>query len=610
MNLGDLTNFVEKPLAAVSNIVNTPNSAGRYRPFYLRNLLDAVQGRNLNDAVKGKVVLITGGSSGIGAAAAKKIAEAGGTVVLVARTLENLENVANDIRAIRGNGGTAHVYPCDLSDMDAIAVMADQVHGDLGGVDILINNAGRSIRRSLELSYDRIHDYQRTMQLNYLGAVQLILKFIPGMRERHFGHIVNVSSVGVQTRAPRFGAYIASKAALDSLCDALQAETVHDNVRFTTVHMALVRTPMISPTTIYDKFPTLTPDQAAGVITDAIVHRPRRASSPFGQFAAVADAVNPAVMDRVVTVPSTCSATRPQPREVNPKPTHQNSTSEARRLCGPPEGSIGDTMSLPKPNNQTTVVITGASSGIGVELARGLAGRGFPLMLVARRRERLDELADQLRQEHCVGVEVLPLDLADTQARAQLADRLRSDAIAGLCNSAGFGTSGRFWELPFARESEEVVLNALALMELTHAALPGMVKRGAGAVLNIASIAGFQPIPYMAVYSATKAFVLTFSEAVQEELHGTGVSVTALCPGPVPTEWAEIASAERFSIPLAQVSPHDVAEAAIAGMLSGKRTVVPGIVPKFVSTSGRFAPRSLLLPAIRIGNRLRGGPSR
>lgn len=179
MNLGDLTNFVEKPLAAVSNIVNTPNSAGRYRPFYLRNLLDAVQGRNLNDAVKGKVVLITGGSSGIGAAAAKKIAEAGGTVVLVARTLENLENVANDIRAIRGNGGTAHVYPCDLSDMDAIAVMADQVHGDLGGVDILINNAGRSIRRSLELSYDRIHDYQRTMQLNYLGAVQLILKFIP-----------------------------------------------------------------------------------------------------------------------------------------------------------------------------------------------------------------------------------------------------------------------------------------------------------------------------------------------------------------------------------------------------------------------------------------------
>jgi NAD(P)-dependent dehydrogenase (short-subunit alcohol dehydrogenase family) len=296
MNLGDLTNLVEKPFAAVSDIINTPNSAGRYRPFYLRNLLDAVQGRTLNDAVEGKVILITGGSSGIGAAAAKKIAEAGGVVVLVARTLENLEKVANEIR---GDGGTAHVYSCDLTDMDAIAAMADKVLDDLGGVDILINNAGRSIRRSLELSYDRIHDYQRTMQLNYLGAVQLILKFIPGMRERGFGQIINVSSAGVQTRAPRFGAYIASKAALDTLCDALQAETVNDDVRFTTVHMALVRTPMISPTTMYDKFPALTPDQAAGVITDAIVQRPRRVSSPFGQFAAVADAVNPAVMDRL-----------------------------------------------------------------------------------------------------------------------------------------------------------------------------------------------------------------------------------------------------------------------------------------------------------------------
>ncbi|WP_407688372.1 SDR family NAD(P)-dependent oxidoreductase [Mycobacterium sp. HUMS_1102779] len=296
MNLGDLTNLVEKPLAAVSNLVNTPNSAGRYRPFYWRNVLDAVHGRTLEDAVEGKVVLITGGSSGIGEAAAKRIAEAGGTVVLVARTRENLEKVADEIR---GNGGTAHVYPCDLSDTDAIAAMADQVLADLGGVDILINNAGRSIRRSLELSYDRIHDYQRTMQLNYLGAVQLILKFVRGMRERGSGQIINVSSVGVQTRAPRFGAYIASKAALDSLCDSLQAETVNDGVRFTTVHMALVRTPMISPTTMYEKFPALTPDQAAGVIADAIVHRPRRASSPFGQFAAVADAVNPVVMDMV-----------------------------------------------------------------------------------------------------------------------------------------------------------------------------------------------------------------------------------------------------------------------------------------------------------------------
>jgi uncharacterized protein len=267
-------------------------------------------------------------------------------------------------------------------------------------------------------------------------------------------------------------------------------------------------------------------------------------------------------------------------------------------------------MSLPKPDIQTTVVITGASSGIGAELARGLARRGFPLLLVARRRERLDDLANEVAKEYSVAVEVLPLDLSDSKARAKLANRLRSEPIGGLCNSAGFGTSGVFHELPVDRESEEVTLNTLVLMELTHAALPGMVERGAGAVMNIASIAGFQPVPYMAVYSATKAFVQTFSEAVHEELHGTGVSVTCLCPGPVPTEWAEIANAERFSIPLAQVSPRDVAEAAIGGMLSGRRTVVPGVVPKVVSTGGRFVPRSLLLPGIRLGNRFRGGPNR
>jgi NAD(P)-dependent dehydrogenase (short-subunit alcohol dehydrogenase family) len=296
MNLGDLTGLVEKPIAAVSSIMNTPNSAGRYRPFYLQNLIDAVQGRTLQDAVGDKIILITGGSSGIGEAAAKKIAAAGAEVALVARTRENLDKVADEIRAA---GGTAHVYPSDLSDMDAIADMADKVLADLGRVDILVNNAGRSIRRSLELSYDRIHDYQRTMQLNYLGAVQLILKFIPGMREREFGQIINVSSAGVQTRAPRFGAYIASKAALDTLCDSLQAETVSDGVRFTTVYMALVRTPMISPTKVYDRFPALTPEQAAGVLADAIVHRPRRVSPPFGQFAAFADAVNPILMDYV-----------------------------------------------------------------------------------------------------------------------------------------------------------------------------------------------------------------------------------------------------------------------------------------------------------------------
>jgi uncharacterized protein len=259
-------------------------------------------------------------------------------------------------------------------------------------------------------------------------------------------------------------------------------------------------------------------------------------------------------------------------------------------------------MSLPQPNSDAIVVVTGASSGIGTELARGLARRGYPLLLTARRRDRLAELCDELRANHSVAVEVMPLDLRDRAARAQLIDRIGSAPIAGLCNSAGFGTSGLFHRLPVQHEREEIIVNALALMELTHAALPGMVDRGAGAVLNIASIAGFQPIPGMAVYSATKAFVLTFSEAVHAELHGTGVSCSVLSPGPVPTEWADVADAHQFSIPIAQVSPGEVAEAAIDGMLEGKRSVVPGLVPNIVGLAGRFTPRSVLLPAVRLFN--------
>ena len=200
---------------------------------------------------------------------------------------------------MRDAGGTAHVYPCDLSDLDAIESLVDTILADLGHVDILINNAGRSIRRSLALSYDRIHDYQRTMQLNYFAPVQLMLKLLPGMRERGFGQVINVSSVGVQTKVPRFGAYIASKAALDTLCDAWQSETHDDGVRSTTVHMALVRTPLISPTKLYDRFPALTPEDAGTVLCESIVHRPRRVSPPVGHVMAFADALSPQLMDRL-----------------------------------------------------------------------------------------------------------------------------------------------------------------------------------------------------------------------------------------------------------------------------------------------------------------------
>jgi short-subunit dehydrogenase len=294
--LAQLGNLVGKPVKLASEALNRPTGTGRHRPFYGLNVVDMLRGGSLQDAVSDRITMVTGASSGIGAEVAGQIGAAGGEVVLVARGKEKLDETA---ALVEQAGGTAHVYPCDLTDTDAIAEMTARVLADLGGVDILVNNAGRSIRRSLELSYDRFHDYERTMALNYFAPVRLMLSLLPGMRERHFGQVLNVSSVGVQTRVPRFGAYIASKAALDTLCDAWQAETHDDNVRFTTIHMVLVRTPMIEATTIYQKFPTLAPDEAATVITDAIVHRPRRVSPPFGQAAAFADAVSPQIMDRV-----------------------------------------------------------------------------------------------------------------------------------------------------------------------------------------------------------------------------------------------------------------------------------------------------------------------
>ena len=212
-------------------------------------------------------MIITGASSGIGRAAALKIAAAGGIPILVARSLDKLEEVKQEIES---RGGTAYAYSADLSDNDAIDAAVEKILADHAAVDMLVNNAGRSIRRSVMLSTDRIHDYERTIKLNYLGTIKLILALLPHMKEQRFGHIVNVSSIGVQTNPPRFSAYVASKAALDAFTRVVSSETIGDNITFTTIHMPLVRTPMIAPTKIYDSFPTISPDEAADLICEAI----------------------------------------------------------------------------------------------------------------------------------------------------------------------------------------------------------------------------------------------------------------------------------------------------------------------------------------------------
>ena len=272
--------------------------AGRLWDYWERNLDPALfRERSLARSIEGRKVMITGASSGIGLETALKLGDAGGCVLLVSRTREKLEDVAEQIRA---RGGEAHVHPADLADLDDLQRMADEVIAQHGGVDILVNNAGRSIRRALERSYDRFHDYERTMQLNYFGALKLIIAFMPGMRERKFGHVINISSIGVQTNTPRFSAYVASKAALDAFSRCVAPECVGDNVRFTTIYMPLVRTPMIAPTDIYKAFPTLSPDEAAEMITDAMIDKPKKVASRLGTFGEVFYSLSPKAADIVL----------------------------------------------------------------------------------------------------------------------------------------------------------------------------------------------------------------------------------------------------------------------------------------------------------------------
>lgn len=249
-----------------------------------------VVARSLREAVEGRTVMITGASSGIGRAAALKVGAAGGTVLLVARRRDLLEETRQEIEL---GGGVAHAYVCDLSNADEIAHMATEVIERHGNVDVLVNNAGRSIRREISNSYDRFHDFQRTMQLNYFGPVKLILALLPVMRERGAGHIINVSTAGVQLSGPMFSAYLASKAALDAFSRSVGYEVAGDGVRFTTVFMPLVRTSMAAPTKLYDDFPALSPEDAADLICRAMRKQPTRVAAAIGNFAQVAYALAP-----------------------------------------------------------------------------------------------------------------------------------------------------------------------------------------------------------------------------------------------------------------------------------------------------------------------------
>ena len=275
-----------------------PTYAEKLWDYYERKLdPDLYKDRSFEGAVNGKVALITGASSGIGKAAAKKLAAAGGIPLLVARSADKLEETKKEIE---DDGGTAYTYSADLSDLDSIEGLVGEVLSDHPRVDILVNNAGRSIRRSVALSLDRFHDYERTMQLNYFGTIKLIMSLYPHFKEQGGAHVVNVSSIGAQTSPPRFSAYVASKAALDAWTKVAASEVVGDGITFTTIHMPLVRTPMIAPTKIYDAFPTITPEEAADMISEAIRAKPKHIGTRLGTFGEVAYALQPKAVDQIL----------------------------------------------------------------------------------------------------------------------------------------------------------------------------------------------------------------------------------------------------------------------------------------------------------------------
>lgn len=255
-------------------------------------------------------------------------------------------------------------------------------------------------------------------------------------------------------------------------------------------------------------------------------------------------------------------------------------------------------MALPPAAPDSTCLVTGASSGIGADIARSLAARGHGVVLVARRTERLEQLAGELRDRNGVRVETVGSDLCDADARRSLRAEIeeRGLRVEVLVNSAGFGTAGRFDQLDLERELEMVRLNVEAVVDLCGRYVPGLVRRGRGAVLNVASTAAFQPLPRQATYAASKAFVLAFTDALHEDLADTGVTATTLCPGPAKTEFMTTAGIDWEGLPgFIWSDPADVAEAGVKGLERGSRLIVPGALNRAGAFGGQHAPRGLLL---------------
>ncbi len=304
----------------------------------------------------GKHVVITGASSGIGRASAVAVAERGATVFALARSADALDDL---VAEIRGFGGEAYAFTCDVTDSDSVEHTVKDILGGFGHVDYLVNNAGRSIRRSVSASTDRLHDYERVMAVNYFGSVRMVLALLPHWRERRFGHVVNVSSAGVQASSPKYSAYIPSKAALDAFAEVVGTETLSDHITFTSIHMPLVKTPMIAPSRRLNPMPPITPEHAAAMVVRGLVDKPARIDTPVGTLADLGTYFTPKLSRRVLHqvylgYPDSAAA-----RGVAPA-GQQTTTSErpARRPRRPAHHAVAK-MRVPRPVKQAVRMVPG-----------------------------------------------------------------------------------------------------------------------------------------------------------------------------------------------------------------------------------------------------------
>jgi thioester reductase-like protein/NADP-dependent 3-hydroxy acid dehydrogenase YdfG len=321
-------------------IYEVPDFAG-YAPRlwrYWAEHLDPNRARrdDPNGPLQGRHVIITGASSGIGRAAAIAIAERGATVFALARNVDALDQLVAEIRA---NGGQAHAFACDVTDSTSVEHTIKDILGRFDHVDYLVNNAGRSIRRSVTNSTERLHDYERVMAVNYFGAVRMVLALLPHWRERRFGHVVNVSSAGVQARNPKYSSYLPTKAALDAFADVVASETLSDHITFTNIHMPLVRTPMIAPSHRLNPVPAISPERAAAMVVRGLVEKPARIDTPLGTLAEAGNYFAPRTSRRILHqlylgYPDSAAARGLPPEPVTARPPRRKPKRPVRAVTG------------------------------------------------------------------------------------------------------------------------------------------------------------------------------------------------------------------------------------------------------------------------------------